>query len=89
MQQQQNIDINSKVLKIEENVNSIKEDVTIIKTVLLGAPGQGGDSGMVKSFNELSKEVGRLKRQFWMLVAFMIGNGMISGGVITSLLLKG
>ena len=50
-----------------------------VRTVLLGAK---GDIGLVGEFRELAKSHYKLRRNFWMLIAFLVGSGIITTGVI-------
>jgi hypothetical protein len=68
--------------KIEDAIDSVYQ----IKTVLLGATGQtdGGICGVVKGLMETSirqqKEIEAQKRDFYTLVALLVGTGVLGGG---------
>ncbi len=67
-----------------EKWDAIHADVTSIKTCLLGVE-NSSDDGLVGKVNRLDDEVGKLKRSFWMLIAFLVGSGVISGGIVAAL----
>ena len=56
----------------------INNKVTIIKTVLLGPDEEGG---LLKDFKELQENHNTLYRNFWILVAFLLGSGVLGGSI--------
>ena len=58
------------------------EAVIELKTVMLGA---NGDDGLVGEVREIGKSHYKLKRNFWMLIAFLVGSGIITGTVIAAI----
>lgn len=63
-------------------IEETRESQIKLNTVLLGA---NGDDGLVGEVKDLSKSHGMLKRNFWMLIAFLIGSGVITGGLLAVL----
>ena len=63
-------------------IDETRESQIKLNTVLLGA---NGDDGLVGEVKELSKSHYLLKRNFWMLIAFLIGSGVITGGILAVL----
>ncbi len=79
----------SEVKAIENKLEGISRDVSEIKTVLLGVPGNSTETGLCGKVQELSKSHYNLKRNFLALVAFLIGAGVLTGtGVGISELMK-
>ena len=68
--------------EIRDDQKYIKQEQTVIHTVLLGA---NGAEGLVEEVKSLAKGHGKLKRNFWMLVTFLIGSGIISGSVVAAM----
>ncbi len=64
---------------LDEKVDGIQSDVSEIKQVLKGYNGQ---EGLVKRVETVCDEHNKLSRNFWILVAFLIGSGIISGTII-------
>ena len=62
--------------KIDEVLSSIVE----IRTVLLGAKGEEG-GGLCAEVKELQADHTALKRNFWMLIALLVGSGILGGGL--------
>ena len=62
--------------KIDQALTSIVE----IRTVLLGAEGEK-DAGLCSEVKELQKGQTTLNRNFWVLVALLVGLGLLGGGV--------
>jgi len=60
----------------------LEKKVNDIHGVLLGV---NGYPGLAKRFEELSDSHYKLKRNFYMLVAFLIGSGILSASIITAL----
>jgi len=63
------------------------DTVMQISTVLLGVPGTE-DTGLVgevknnkDNINVLGKSHGKLKRNFYILIAFLIGSGILGGSI--------
>lgn len=60
-----------------------------IATCLVGIPNTG-DTGLVGKVNYMEQRqtcfdqgLNRLKRHFWMLVAMLVGSGVLAGSVVT------
>lgn len=64
--------------KLDETHSTVGQ----LKTLLVG---MNGDEGLVGEVKEIGKSHYKLKRNFWMLIAFLIGSGIISGSVIAAL----
>ena len=65
-------------VKDGELLLEINNNVTIIKTVLLG-PDE--ESGLLKDFRDLQHDHNTLYRNFWVLVAFLLGSGVLGGSI--------
>ena len=65
--------------EIRDSQNDIKQEQTVIHTVLLGADGA---EGLVEEVKSIAKGYGKLKRNFWMLVGILVGSGVIGGSVV-------
>ncbi len=55
-----------------------------IHTVLLGT---NGDDGLVGDVQRFSNSHYKLRRNFWMLVSFLTGSGVLGAGAIVSQLI--
>ena len=56
-------------------------DIVIeIKTVLLGA---NGDCGLCGDVKQLSSSHYRLRKYFWTLIGFLVGSGILAGGILS------
>jgi len=71
----------------EELIREIHNEVTIIKTVLLGAP-NSDDKGLIgeikdikKNYYELNHRVGRLSKTVWILIGILAGSGVLGAGL--------
>ena len=62
--------------KIDDALEAIVE----IRTVLLGAKGEDG-GGLCNETRENTKNIGLLTRNFWILVALLVGSGILGGGL--------
>ena len=62
-----------------ELLKETHDSVIEIKTVLLG---KNGDDGLVGDFGRLSRSHYKLKQNFWILVAFLIGSGVLVGSLV-------
>jgi hypothetical protein len=70
-------------MTLEEKIDKILEQQTILNTILLGAD---GDEGLVGDVNGLRKEVSKLKKAFWLFVGIVVGSGGLIGGQLADLL---
>ena len=61
-------------------LSEIKEDVTTIKTVLLGVP-DTEDTGVVGDVKNLYKRHNKLSKVVWILIAFLAGSGVLGAGI--------
>ena len=67
-----------------EKILQETHDATLkIQTVLLGS--DGSDDGLVGDVKRLSESHSRLKRHFWMLIAFLVGSGILASSIFTVL----
>lgn len=64
--------------EIRDSQNDIKQEQTVMHTVLLGADGA---EGLVEEVKSLAKGHGKLKRNFWILVGTLVGSGVVGGGI--------
>ena len=69
--------------RLFNDIADIREDVTMIKTSLLGA---NGECGFIKKTNDdihaLDCRQRILTRNYWLLVGTLIGSGLLVGGVV-------
>ena len=72
----------------EEKLDIIRDDVTQIKTVLLGVPNTG-DKGLVGFVREerearidLNNRHRKLSKSFWLLIGILSGSGVLGGGAL-------
>ncbi len=65
-----------------QKLDETHDTVGKIKTVLVGL---NGDEGLVGQVSEIGKSHYKLKRNFWMLVGFLVGSGVITGSVLAAL----
>jgi hypothetical protein len=63
-------------LIIKEEVQPIEQTTTVLKTKLLGANGRD-DGGLCGDVKYLLQDHSRLKRNFYILLAFLIGSGVL------------
>jgi hypothetical protein len=70
-------------MTLEEKIDKILEQQTILNTILLGAD---GDEGLVGDVSGLQKEVSKLKKAFWLFVGIVVGSGGLIGGQLADLL---
>lgn len=61
--------------KLDETHDTVIE----LRTVLLGAD---GNEGLCAKVEKVAKSHYKLKSYFWILVAFLVGTGIITGGII-------
>ena len=69
--------------KIDYTMNAIIEtnlQIAEIHTVLLGAKGEE-NGGLCNETRENTKNIGLLTRNFWILVALLVGSGILGGGL--------
>ena len=66
--------------KIDAAFDSIIE----IRTVLLGAKGEDG-GGLCNDVKDLETQTSTLNRNFWILVALLVGSGVIGGSIWAAL----
>ncbi len=59
-------------------ITNVANDVREIKTVLLGAP-NSDDGGLVGQVNRHGKRLSTNERNFWLLVGFLSGAGILTG----------
>ena len=71
-----------KNIEYEKMLKETHESVLEIRTVLLGPVG-AEERGLCYQMKILEKEHAKLKQQFWMLVAFMIGSEIITGTILS------
>ena len=65
--------------KEERQIQQETRDTVIeLKTILLG---KDGDKGLVGVIYDTAKGHSRLKRNFWLLVGFLGGSGVIGGSI--------
>jgi len=75
----------------EQLIKETHKTVIQLSTVLLGVPGTGdkGIVGEVKdnrvAINGIAKSHNKLKRNFWILVASLVGSGAIGSGIYNML----
>ncbi len=65
---------------VQSEIAPVKETTTILRTKLLGANGndEGGLCGDVKY---LLQDHSKLKRNFYILLAFLLGSGVLGVGI--------
>lgn len=64
--------------EIREDQKQIREDQIKVNTVLLGVD---GSPGLVEEVQDLARGYGKLKRNFWLLIGFLGGTGIIGGSI--------
>ncbi len=62
---------------IRDKQDDIRQEQTVLHTLLLGA---NGAEGLVDEVKSLARGHGRLKRNFWMLTGILVGSGIIGTG---------
>ncbi len=66
-----------------EQILQETHDATLkIQTVLLGT---NGDAGLIGEVKQLSESHYKLRRHFWMLIAFLVGSGILASSIISVL----
>jgi len=69
----------------EEAIYDVRERMVRIETVLTGVPNTD-DKGLVGTVKDTTKKVGKLEIRFWILVAFLVGSGVLNGFAIMELI---
>jgi hypothetical protein len=74
------MDIEEALRDIQSKITEIDSRTIRIETVLLGVPGtqNGGLCGQVE---EHGRVLSTLKRNFWILVAFLTGSGVLGASI--------
>ena len=62
----------------EKRDQETHDKVIKIEAVLLGA---NGDEGFIGFLKEVAKSHYALKRNFWLLIGFLAGSGLLVGGI--------
>ena len=62
----------------KQKLDETHDTVIELKTVLLGT---NGDNGLVGDVKRIAKSHFRLKQNFWILVSFLIGSGILGGSI--------
>jgi len=75
----------------EELIQETHETVIQLNTVLLGVQGTA-NGGLVKevkdikvNVSQLGRSVGKLKRNFWLLIGVLVGSGVLGSGIYSLL----
>ena len=61
-----------------QRLDETHDSIIRIETVLLGT---GGDNGLVGDVKRLAISHFKLKKNFWVLVSFLAGSGVLGGGI--------
>jgi len=64
-------------LVIRDEMSSVSKDVTAINTKI----GDEESGGLCANVKYLLQDHSRLKRNFWILVAFLVGSGVLGTGI--------
>lgn len=56
-----------------------------IETVLMGVPNTE-DKGIVGQVSKNTRKIGKLEVRFWILIAFLVGSGVLGGTAIAQLI---
>ena len=65
--------------ELEKLIRESHDSIQRLEQALLGVNGQGG---MIRRVEELEGNYSKLNRNFWVLVALLVGSGMLSVGVL-------
>jgi len=65
--------------ELEMMVRKTHDTVVTLNTAILGVPGTQ-DKGLCGKVDRQGRELYSLKKHFWILVGFLVGLGVVSGG---------
>ena len=71
-------------LVVRDEINPVKTAMASMKTTLIGEDGQE-EGGLCGRVQYLAQDHSTLKRQFWILVSFLVGSGVITVSVFSAL----
>lgn len=67
----------------KEQFDEMRDTLTALNTVILGTDGY---NGLAQEVKDIAKGYGNLKRRFYMLIAFLVGSGVLGGSIAGALL---